>query len=78
MAVAVTVTTPGNDAVVIRTVHEIRRSRDVPVVVGGGDVRTAERAAALGSETFAADEPTALALFSRLADAAGRTRKAQP
>ncbi len=74
VAVALSVTTPDNDAAVVRTVRAVKRSVDVPVVVGGGDVRTAEHATALGSDAFAPDDHAALAMFARLADDAGRAR----
>ncbi len=75
LAVAVSVTTPDNDAAVLETVAQVKRAADVPVIVGGGGVRSAEHAAELGSDAYATDEHAALALFARLADDATRARR---
>ncbi len=78
LAVAVSVTTPDNDASVVDTVTQLREVIDVPVLVGGGAVRSEEHAAALGSDEYAPDVHVALALFARLADQAGRARRRRP
>lgn len=75
LAVAVSVTTPDNDAAVLETVAQVKRVADVPVIVGGGGVRSAEHATQLGSDAYAPDEHAALALFVRLADDAARVRR---
>ena len=75
LAVAVSVTSPGNDAAVRETVTQVKRIADVPVIVGGGGVRSAEHATELGSDGFAPDDHAALALFARLADDAARIRR---
>ncbi len=55
LAVGVSVTTPGRDDVVAEVVRTIREVRDIPVLLGGQGVRSAEHAAALGAQLFAAD-----------------------
>lgn len=75
VAVAISVTTPGNEAAVLDTVDAVRRAVAVPVVVGGGAVRSPLHATALGSAAYAGHEPEALELFSRLADEASRSRR---
>jgi methanogenic corrinoid protein MtbC1 len=75
LAVAVSVTTPGNDAAVIETVAQVKQATDAPVIVGGGGVQSAEHAAELGSDAYTTDEHAALALFARLADDASRARR---
>ena len=78
LAVAVSVTTPGNDASVADTVAQLREVVDVPILVGGGAVHSDEHAVALGSDEYAPDVHAALALFARLADEAGRSRRRRP
>lgn len=75
VAVGLSVTTEGNEDSVRRTVDMLRGRVAVPIVVGGGAVRSAEQALRLGADHWSGSATEARALFGRLADEAGRVRR---
>jgi excisionase family DNA binding protein len=75
VAVGLSVTTSGNERAVRRTVDALHDRLAVPVVVGGGAVRSAEQARRLGADHWSDSATDARELFGRLADEAGRARR---
>ena len=75
IAVAVSATSPEDDAAIASVIAAVHEQLDVPTVVGGGAIRSAAHADALGADHWAATTREALALFAELADDATRTRR---
>lgn len=72
VAVAVGVTSVGNDDSVLALTQALHRDLpDTPVLVGGSGVRDADHARALGADGWAPDGPAALALLEDVVAGAG-------
>lgn len=67
VAVGVCVTSPEIAPAAAEVATALHRASDVPVVVGGSAIESAEAAAALGSDGFAADSHEVVDLFVALA-----------
>ncbi len=66
-AVGISVVAAGLDAVVAGTVAALHDAVQVPVILGGGALRDADHAKALGADGWAASHAEALDLFEHLA-----------
>lgn len=65
LAVAISVTAPGQESQIAETIRAIRRVRTVPIIVGGSGV-SQEQALAAGSDSHAATVDDAIAYFESL------------
>ena len=75
VAIAISATSPDDDAAITAVVDAVRSVLDVPIVLGGIAIDSEERSIALGADHWAPDTRRALDLFAELADDASRARR---
>ena len=69
VAVCIAATSPGTDRAIKRSIKAAHSAADVPVLLGGGGVESADHASALGADHLARSMPEAVVWLTSLLDA---------